>query len=142
MKKFIRKWLMLFGLVSISTTIIPAIVSNYWEAAIFVFQLLFVLLVICLFQLFTEKISLKIPLLKYLIDLVMTLSVVLSFGWIWRWYVPSYTWTMFAMVIPVYVVGYFLDIFKINKEVMIINQQIKRRREKLREERGEKSDDC
>ena len=63
MKEFIKKWLMFFGLASISATIIPAIVNSYWEAAIFAFQLLFTLLVICLFQLLTEKISLKIPLL-------------------------------------------------------------------------------
>ncbi len=142
MKKFIRKWVMLFGLAFISATIIPAIVNRNWEAAIFVFQLLFVLLVICLFQLFTDKMSLKISLLKYVIDLVMTLSVILLFGWLWKWYEPSYTWMMFAMVIPVYVVGYFLDIIKINKEVKIINQQIKRRREIMREGRKEKFNDC
>jgi len=142
MKIFIKKWLMLFGLVSISVTIIPAIVNSYWEGAIFTFQLLFTLLVICLLQLLTEKISLKIPLLKYLIDLVMTLLVVLSFGWIWKWYVPLYAWMMFAMVIPVYVIGYFLDIVKINKDVKVINQQIKRRREKLDKLRDENIDDC
>lgn len=142
MKEFIKKWLMIFGLVSISTTIIPAIVNNYWEAAIFTCQLLFTLLVICLLQLLTGKISLKTLLLKYLIDLVMTLLVVLLFGWIWKWYDPSYVWMMFAMVIPVYAVGYFLDIVKVNKDVKAINQQIKRRREKLRQESEKKADDC
>lgn len=142
MKEFIKKWLMIFGMVTISTTIIPAIVNNNWEVAIFVFQLLFTLLLICLFQLLTEKISLRIPLLKYLIDLAMTLSVVLLFGWIWKWYDLSHVWMMFAMVIPVYIIGYFLDIVKVNKEVKVINEQIKRRREKLRGEREEKNDDC
>ena len=134
MKDFIKKWLMLFGLVSISTVIIPALVNGYWNAAIFSLQLLFTLLVICLFQFLTDKISLKNPLLKHLIDLAMTLSIVLCLGWIWKWYLPSYAWMMFAMVIPVYIIGYFLDIIKINKDVKVINQQIKRRREKLRDE--------
>ncbi|MDR1619626.1 MAG: DUF3021 family protein [Clostridiales bacterium] len=133
MKKFIKKLLMFFGLASISATVIPAIVNSYWEAAIFAFQLLFMLLVVFLLQLLTEKLSLKIPLLKYFIDLVITLSVGLSFGWIWKWYEPSYAWMMFAMIIPVYVIGYFLDIVKVKKDVKVINQQIKRRREKLRE---------
>lgn len=142
MKEFIKKWLMLFGLVSISTTVIPAIVNSYWETAIFAFQLLFALLIICLLQLIIEKISLKILPLRYLIDLIMTLSVVLLFGWLWKWYEPPYVWMMFAMVIPVYVAGYFLDIVKVNKEVKVINQQIKRRREKLWKEKEEKADDC
>jgi len=142
MKEFIKKWLMLSGLVFISITVIPAIVNGYWETAIFVFQLLFTLLVICLLQLLTDKISLKIPLLRYLIDLAITLSVVLFFGWIWKWYEPSNVWMMFAMVIPVYVVVYFLNIFKVRKEVKAINQHIIRRREKLQKEKEEKPDDC
>jgi len=142
MKEFIKKWLMLSGLVFISITVIPAIVNGYWETAIFVFQLLFTLLVICLLQLLTDKISLKIPLLRYLIDLAITLSVVLFFGWIWKWYEPSNVWMMFAMVIPVYVVVYFLNIFKVRKEVKAINQHIIRRREKLQKEKEENPDDC
>jgi len=142
MKEFIKKWLMIFGLAYFSATIIPAIVNSSWENAIFSIQLLFTLLVICLMQLFTEKIPLKAPLFKYLIDLAMTLAVVLFFGWIWEWYELSYVWIIFAMVIPVYVAGYFLDIIKVRKDIEIINQQIKRRQEKLQKEKEEKADDC
>lgn len=142
MKKFIKKWLMLFGLASISATIIPAIVNDYWDAGIFSIQLLIMLFVVCLLQLVTEKIPLKLPLFKYLIDLVIALLLGLFFGLVWKWYTPSYVWMMFSMVIPVYVIGYFLDIVKVNKDVKAINQQIKRRREKLQQEIEDRTNDC
>lgn len=142
MKEFIKKWLVYIGLASVSASIIPAIVNDYWEAAIFTFQLLFALFVVCLLQLLTDRISLKFTLLKYLIDLVITLLVALSLGWIWNWYEPSYVWMMFAMVIPCSIIAYFLDLVKVNKEVKAINQRIKRRHEKLQREKGVKADDC
>ena len=130
MKEFIKKWVLIFGLVSISATVIPAIVNRSWDASIFTFQLLFALLIICLLQLLTERLPLKAILYKYLIDLVMSLIIVLFFGWIWNWYEPSYAWMMPAMVVPVFIVGYFFDIVKVKKDVDFINQQIALRRNK------------
>ena len=134
MKEFIKKWMMIFGVVTIFSTIVPAIVNGNWTAAIFTFQLLFALLVICLLQLLTQKIPIQIPLVRYFVDLGMTLSVVLFFGRIWEWFAPGYIWTMFAMVIPAYIVGISLDMIKIKQDVDFINRQINLRREKLPEE--------
>ena len=131
MRNFIKKWFMIFGLTVISTTAIPAIIHRHWDSiAVFIFQLLFVILIICLLQLLTEKITTHL-LLKYLLDIAMSLAVVFLFGWFWNWYEPSYAWIMPAMVIPVFVIGYFFDIVKIKKDVDFINKQIELRQKKL-----------
>lgn len=135
-KEFIKKWIMLFGLVSVSITVIPALISGNWEFASTFVQIMFALLVICLLQLFTDKISIRTPILKYLIDLGMTLSVVSFFGWIFKWFEPGYVWMMFVMVIPSYIVGAFLDLVKVKKDVDFINKQITIRRKKINADLG------
>ena len=130
MKELIKKWILVFGLVSISATVIPAIVNRSWDALIFMLQLLFALLLFCLLQLLTGKLPLKALLYKYLVDLSMALLIVLFFGRIWKWYEPTYVWMMPAMIIPVFIVGYFLDLVKIKKDVNFINRQIALRHKK------------
>ena len=135
MKEFLKKWMTLFGLVIISVTIFPALNSGYWEVAIFIIQLLVVLLIICMMQLLTTKIPMRIHLFKYLIDLVITLFIVLLFGWVWKWYDPSDMGLMLLMIITPYIAAIFLDVIKVRQDVKAINQQIKRRNEKIRKEK-------
>jgi len=130
MKEFIKKWILVFGLVSISATVIPAIVNRSWGAFVFMLQLLLVLFIFCLLQALTGKLPLKALLYKYLVDLSMALIIVLLFGRIWKWYEPAYAWMMPAMIIPVFIVGYFLDLIKVKKDVDFINRQIVLRRER------------
>ena len=126
---------MLFGAAVFFATIIPAIINNEWKTAIFVIQLLFAVLIVCLLQLLTVKIPIKTIMFKYIIDVTMTLSVILLFGWFLKWYELSYVWQMFVMVIPALIIGYFLDTLKIKKDVEIINQKIKHRRDKTQKEK-------
>lgn len=139
MKEFIKKWMLLFALVVVSAFIIPSLFNGNWVESGFIIKLLFTSLLICLLQLLTIQITVRIPLIKYLIDLVMVLSVVLFFGWIWKWYVLSNVWIIFAMVIPVFIAAIFLDMVKVRQDVSFINEQIKLRQEKLQEENG---NDC
>ena len=134
MKEFIKKLLMLFGAAILFATIVPAIVSNHWDTVIFMLQLMLALLMICLLQLLTIKVPFKSIVLKYSVDIVMVLSVILFWGWIWGWYDLSYVWQMLAMVIPALGIGYYLDIIKVKKDVDIINKGIKHRRDKIRKE--------
>ena len=137
MKKFFKNWMVLFGLVTISAHIVPSLFNGYWEIAISIIKLLAVTLVVCLLQLLTNKITVRTPLIKYLIDLGMVLGIVLFFGWIWEWYSAKNVWLVFVMVIPVFAAGYFLDLIYVRQDVNFINQQIKRRREKILKEINE-----
>jgi len=126
---------MLFGAAVFFATIIPAITNNEWQVAVFIIQLLFAVLIICLLQLLTVKIPVKTVAFKYIIDVVIALSVILLLGWFLKWYEFSYVWQIFVMVIPGLIIGYFLDTLKVKKDVEIINQKIKRRRDKAQKEK-------
>lgn len=130
MKNFAKKWMMVFALIVLSAFIIPSIYSGHWsEYAWLVIQLLAISLIICLLYALTDKISLQIPLLKYLLELSIALIVVFLFRWIWKW--DTAIWIVFAMVVPVYVVAALLDVIQIKRDVEIINLHIKKRQQKL-----------
>ena len=133
MKAFIKNWMSIFALVVISAFVIPAIFNGVWQDALFIVKLLIATLTICLLQLFTNKIPIQTPLVKYLIELVMALSSVLFFGWIWKWYTLKGIWIMFAMVIPVFIAAILLDLVSVRRDVDIINQQIKLRHQQQEE---------
>jgi len=137
MKTFFKNWMMLFGLVTISAHIVPSLFNGYWAITAFTIKLLVVTLVVCLLQLLTNKITVRTPLIKYLIDLGMVLGIVLFFGWIWEWYSVKNVWLVFVMVIPVFAAGYFLDLINVRQDVNFINLQIKRRRKKTLKEINE-----
>lgn len=134
MKEFIKRWLLVFAMVVISVFVIGAIRNRQWQNAIFILEILITTLTICILQLLTGKIPLRITVLKYLIDLAMIISTVLFFGWVWKWwYTMAGVWTLCAIVIPVFIAAIILDVVIVRRDVDIINKQIMRRRQKLQE---------
>ncbi|HWQ74704.1 MAG TPA: hypothetical protein VN441_05260 [Syntrophomonas sp.] len=135
MKEFIKRWLLVFAMVVISVFMIGSIRSGQWENTLFILELLITTLAICLLQLLTNRIPMRIHLLKYLVDLGMVISTVLLLGWLWKWwYTPKGVWFIFVAVIPVFIAAIILDVVKVRRDVDIINKQIKHRRQKLQEE--------
>lgn len=134
MKEFIKRWMLVFALVVISVFLIGSIRSGQWESTSFILKLLITTLAICLLQLLTNKIPVRVHLLKYLIDLGMVISTVLLLGWLWKWwYTPKGVWFIFTTVIPVFIVAIILDVVIVRRDVDIINKQIKHRRQRLQE---------
>ena len=134
MKEFIKQWMLVFALVVISALCIPPIIYGALpESSAFIIKLLVATLTTCLLNLLTRRIPVRIPMLKYLIDLVMILAVILFFGWIWQWYTLEGVWIIFAMVVPVFIAAILLDVIKVRRDVEIINRRIQHRREKTQE---------
>jgi len=127
MKTFIKRWILLFGFVALSASIIPPIFNGNWSGAIIIIELLITTFTIQLFIVLLEKLSIEPPLVSHFMNMCSVLAVVFIFGWIRGWYTPADYWIVFAMVVPVYVVIALLDGFKIKKDVENINQQIRRR---------------
>ena len=134
MKKFIKSWMLLFAIVVISVFVIISAINWQWESTFFIFQLLITTFIIRLGQLLTNKISEKLSFFKYFIDFAMALFVVLLLGWIWDWYNWEWhnikgAWFIGATIIPVFFAAVFLDLIKVRRDVEIINEQIKKRRQ-------------
>lgn len=134
-KDFIKRWMLIFALVVLSAFVIPSICYNIWnESTLLIIKLLVVTLIICLLQMLTNKIHLRVPLFRYLIELCMVLVTLLFFGWLWEWYMPSTVWIIFVMVIPVYVIAVLLDAVRVKRDVEFINRNIKIRQQKRNED--------
>jgi hypothetical protein len=134
MKEFIKRWLLVFAMAVVSIYTITAVRTGQWENTWFVLEILVTTLTICMLQLLTNKIPVRVALLKYLIDLAMVISTVLFFGWLWDWW-DSWVgiWSLCATVIPVFIAAIVLDVVIVRRDVDIINKQIKLRRQKLQE---------
>lgn len=131
MKEFIKKLLTNFGMVLIMAFLVPAWVNHNWQPFIAVMQIFLVVLVIHLGQLLTNRFSSQYRFLELGLEFIMVLTVVLVFGWLFNWYTLEVIWIMPAMVVPVYIGAYILDITRTRREVEAINVQIQRRKERL-----------
>ncbi|HPH98583.1 MAG TPA: DUF3021 family protein [Anaerolineaceae bacterium] len=131
MKEFFKKLLTNFGMVLIMAFLVPAWVNHNWQPFIAVMQIFLVVLVIHLGQLLTNRFSSQYRFLELGLEFLMVLTVVLVFGGLFNWYTLELIWIMPAMVVPVYIGAYILDITRTRREVEAINIQIQRRKERL-----------
>ena len=57
----------------------------------------------------------------------MISGIVMLFGFIVGWFFPRNFWMVFIYVGAVLVLGYFLDSFKVKKDIDFINKSIQKR---------------
>ncbi len=135
-KGFIRRWLLLFALIVISVFVIGSVVGGEWDRTAFALELLLTALVICLLQLPINLIPVRIHWLVYVFNFVMVLCTVFLFGWVWHWwYTLADILNIVLSVVPVFAAAIVLDMIIVRRDVDTINKQIKRRRQKLEEEK-------
>ncbi len=131
MKNFIKQCLLIFSLIIIMAFFVPALVSNKWDDFIVILEFLLVTVVARLGLLLINKYLNGHRYVEIGLELVMLLTVVFAFGWVFKWYTLEYIWIIPAMVIPAYLIGNVLDIIKMRQDVAYINQQIQFRKERL-----------
>lgn len=137
MKNFIKQCLLIFSLIIIVAFLVPAIVSNKWDDFFVILEFFLVTVIARLGLLLMNKYFNVNRFLEIGLELLMLLSLVFVFGWVFKWYTLEYIWMIPAMVIPAYVVGTILDIIKTKQDVAYINQQIQLRKERLKVENEE-----
>ncbi|AWW27603.1 hypothetical protein ACIZ62_17025 [Acetobacterium carbinolicum] len=131
MKNFIKQCLLIFSLIIIMAFFVPALVSNKWDDFIVILEFLLVTVVARLGLLLINKYLNGHRYVEIGLELVMLLTVVFAFGWVFKWYTLEYIWIIPAMVIPAYLIGNVLDIIKMRQDVAYINQQIQFRKKRL-----------
>lgn len=138
MKKFIQVLLTNYALAVMGIYIINSLVTGVWATTLYLYELFFVILVIRLLVLLTNKFQLRYPVLEYLLELGMVLTVVLGFGWLFKWYDSSYLWMMIATIVTVYIAVYAVGIGRTKRDVEFINEQIRLRKAKSKKLADEK----
>ena len=129
MKKFVKNWLMNFALILISINIVSFAINRNWNQVSFVFELLFVTLMIRLIQVLTNKFSSRYPILEYMLEFAMVTAIVFGFGWLFGWIGKNW-WHLLIVIIIVYAAAYVLDLTRTKRDISFINEQIKIRRMK------------
>ena len=74
-------------------------------------------------HLFDEYISLSL-IMTYLVKYLAITAIVMLFGFIVGWFYPGNFWMAFIYVGVVLILAYFIDSFKIKKDIAYINTQI------------------
>lgn len=134
MKRFIKDWLVNYALIVVVSAFLPALLCNNWLSLKGTLEMLGVTLVIRLLLLLTSRMNPKWPIVQYIVEIGMVMTVVLLSGYGLGWFTPSYIWAFALAVLAVCVPAYWLDIARDRRDVAYINEKIRQRREKKAED--------
>lgn len=135
MKKVLRDTCLLASLMILSVFGLSIIWSGITAEIKLVFELFGLALIISVSNyLFDELVSLSI-ILSYIIKYFLISAIVMLFGFIVGWFFPSNFWMVFIYVGVVLLMSYFLDSFRIKKDIDYINKKISSRDKKIAEEK-------
>ena len=135
MKKVLRDTCLLASLMILSVFGLSIIWSGITAEIKLVFELFGLALIISVSNyLYDELVSLSI-ILSYIIKYFLISAIVMLFGFIVGWFFPSNFWMVFIYVGVVLLMSYFLDSFRIKKDIDYINKRISSRDKKIAEEK-------
>ena len=126
-----------FALILISINIVSFTINRNWNQVSFIFELLFVTLMIRLIQILTNKFSSRYPILEYMLEFAMVTAIVFGFGWLFGWIGKNW-WHLLIVIIIVYAAAYVLDLTRTKRDISFINEQIKIRRMKSGEPKNDR----
>ena len=130
MKKILRDTCLLASLIILVVFGLSIIWSGITPEIKLVFEIFALAFLLSLVNfLFDEYVSISI-IVSYIIKFFMISGIVMLFGFIVGWFFVCNFWMVFIYVGAVLVLGYFLDSFKVKKDIDFINNSIKKRAEK------------
>ena len=133
MKKILRDTCLLASLIILVVFGLSIIWSGITPEIKLVFEIFALAFILSLVNfLFDEYVSISI-IVSYIIKFFMISGIVMLFGFIVGWFFASNFWMVFIYVGAVLVLGYFLDSFKVKKDIDYINQSIQKRSEKQKQ---------
>lgn len=115
MKAFIKQCLITFSLIIIAVYLVFGFINWCWNDFNFAMQVLVTTVVIYLGRFVSDKFKSSYHIFEILVEFAMVLTVVLTFGWIFKWYQLSYAWIIVLIVVMVYTASYILDIARTKK---------------------------
>ena len=127
MKKVLRDTCVLAALMILavfSISIIWSGITDEIRLVLKLFGLAFIIAVVN--NLFDDYISLSI-IMSYVVKYSVITGIVMLFGFIVGWFYQSNFWMAFVYVGVVIVLAYFIDSFRIKKDIEYINTQIEGR---------------
>lgn len=124
MKRILKDTCIIAALMILSVFSISIIWSGITDEISLVLKLFGLAFIISVANfLFDEYISLSIA-VSYVVKYFAITGIVMLYGFIVGWFYPSNFWMAFIYVGVVLVLSYFIDSFKVKKDIAYINAQI------------------
>ena len=133
MKKILRDTCVLSALMILCVFGISVLWSGITAEIRLVFQLFGLSLLICVANRLFDEFTDVSMICSYIIKYFGACALVMLYGFIAGWFYRSNFWMVFIYVGAVLVLGYFLDSFKVKKDIDYINQSIQKRSEKQKQ---------
>ena len=130
MKRIIRDTCILFALAVLSVFVMSIIWVGMTEEIKLVLQLFFLSFVIAFGNFFLDEYTSLSMIGSYAVKYIAATAVVMLFGFIVGWFYRSNFWMAFIYVGIVLVVAYFIDAFKIKRDIDYINSGIRSKQRK------------
>lgn len=124
MKELLKKVLAVSAIIIATVFGISWIFFGYTEDIGLVFKIMLLAFVIVILQRYLHRISFKYYLLNLTLEYTVICAVVLLTSLIFHWFVRSNWWMVFLYVGIVFIVGYFLDLVTIKKDLAFINKKL------------------
>ncbi len=130
MKRIIRDTCILFALAVLSVFVMSIIWVGMTDEIKLVLQLFVLSLAIALGNYFLDEYTSLSIIGSYAVKYVAATVAVMLFGFIVGWFYRSNFWMAFIYVGIVLVIAYFIDAFKIKRDIDFINSGIKSKQRK------------
>lgn len=130
MKRIIRDTCILFALAVLSVFVMSIIWVGMTDEIKLVLQLFVLSLAIALGNYFLDEYTSLSIIGSYAVKYVAATVAVMLFGFIVGWFYGSNFWMAFIYVGIVLVIAYFIDAFKIKRDIDFINSGIKSKQRK------------
>jgi hypothetical protein len=125
MKKLIINCLATTGL----TLIILAMIASLYQAKFLcvssVYQSFLVNIIIHLGLILVQKFESKYFIIEFIVEIGFILGLLVTFGFLFKWYSSTPLWVVILMGIVIYLLGCLVNIMKINDDISYINKQLK-----------------
>lgn len=129
MKKIIKKSLALTAIIILTIYTVSSFRFGKWEDTQFLWELMFISVLLCLAQLLLDYFKSNYYLLELLAEYAMVCIIVAVSGLLLGWFNLFYIWHVLIYVTPIYVVVYLLDLGRTKRDVDFINKKIQERLE-------------
>lgn len=128
MKKVFRDTCILFALAVLSVFVISIVWVGMTDEIKLVLELFGLSFIISLGNYFLDE-YLSLPMIgSYVVKYIAATAAVMLFGFIAGWFYRSNFWMAFIYVGIVLVLAYFIDAFKIRRDIDIINTEIRKKK--------------
>lgn len=128
MKNIIKNSLIIFAVIVLTISLFDVILWKEWSLFNFFIKIAFVSIIICLAKSLTVRIHTSYYIIYITIDFLLTLTIVMVFGYIFNWYEIERIWLICSIVLFAYIICFFLGIIKTNKNIELINKKLKERK--------------